>query len=112
MLTDQQMSHFHRDGFLPGPRILNESQIDTLNAEVSRVIEQQDRPGPKPVLLRNLSSSSSNPVWQIVNIWQASPAFAELVHKKTPAGKIPQLTSARQLRLFHDQIQYNPAGTG
>src|SRR5213078_1785887 len=112
MLTDQQISQFHRDGFLLGPRLLSESQIAVLNAEVARVIEQQDRPGPKPVLLRNLSNSKSTPVWQIVNIWQASKPFEELIHNKAIVNEIAQLTSAHQFRLFHDQIQYKPAGTG
>src|SRR5205814_7372316 len=78
----------------------------------ARVIEQQDQPRPKPVLLRNLSKSQSTPVWQIVNIWQASKPFEELIHNKAIANEIAQLTSAHQLRLFHDQIQYKPAGTG
>jgi len=112
MLTEQQISQFRRDGFRLGPRILNESQIGVLNAEAMRVIEQWDRSGPQPVLLRNLSGSGANPVWQIVNIWQASQPFAALIANKTIAQEIAQLTDAKQLRLFHDQIQYKPAGTG
>jgi len=112
MLTDQQISQFHRDGFLLGPRILSEAQIAILNDEVKRVIEHRDGSGPKPVLLRNLSGSQNNPVWQIVNIWQASPPFAALIGNQTIAEDIAQFTNANQLRLFHDQIQYKPAGTG
>jgi phytanoyl-CoA hydroxylase len=112
MLTDQQISQFHRDGFLLGPHVLGDEQIRTLNAEVMRVIEQRDRSGPQPVLLRNLSDSDANPVWQIVNIWQASRAFADLIRNKTIAEDIAQLIGAKQLRLFHDQIQYKPAATG
>jgi ectoine hydroxylase-related dioxygenase (phytanoyl-CoA dioxygenase family) len=77
-----------------------------------RVIEQRDGSRPQPVLLRNLSGSDANPVWQIVNIWQASLPFAQLVANKSIAREIGQLTHARQLRLFHDQIQYKPAGRG
>src|SRR3954467_8246986 len=112
MLTDRQISQFHRDGFVLGPRVLNESQVATLNGEVARVIEQRDSSGRKPVLLRNLSGSEKNPVWQIVNIWQASAPFANLISNPTIAQEIAQLTSAKQLRLFHDQIQYKPAGKG
>jgi phytanoyl-CoA hydroxylase len=112
MLTDRQISQFHGDGFLLGPRILTDSQIQSLNAEVMRVIEQRDRPGVKPVLLRNLSGSDANPLWQIVNIWQASPPFADLIRNKAIAEDLAQLTHAKQLRLFHDQIQYKPAERG
>jgi hypothetical protein len=112
MLTERQISQFRRDGFLLGPRILNESQINVLNAEMMRVIDQRDRSGPQPVLLRNLSGAAANPVWQIVNIWQASKFFAGLITNKTIVQETAQLTDAKQLRLFHDQIQYKPAGTG
>src|SRR6266850_1934302 len=112
MLTDQQISQFHRDGFLLGPPILSEAQIAILNDEVKRVIEHRDCSGPKPVLLRNLSGSQNNPVWQIVNIWPASPPFAALIGIQSIAEDIAQFTNANQLRLFHDQIQYKPAGTG
>src|SRR3954468_1178557 len=104
MLTDQQISQFHRDGFLLGSRIVSGSDVHVLNAQVMRVIEQRDRGRPQPVLLRNLSGSPSHPVWQIVNIWQASKPFAALITDKTISEEIAQLTRAKQLRLFHDQI--------
>ena len=76
------------------------------------MIEQRDGSRPQPVLLRNLGESDSSPVWQIVNIWQASVDFFLLIANKTIAREIAQLTHARQLRIFHDQIQYKPAGRG
>src|SRR6185295_4607270 len=112
MLSEREISQFERDGFLLGRRILSREQIELLNNEVMRVIEQRDRSRPQPVLLRNLGGSNDAPVWQIVNIWQASVPFAELVSNKTIAREIAQLTHAKQLRLFHDQIQYKPAGRG
>jgi len=112
MLSEREISQFERDGFLLGRRILSRKQIELLNNEVMRVIEQRDRSRPQPVLLRNLGGSNDAPVWQIVNIWQASVPFAELVSNKTIAREIAQLTHAKQLRLFHDQIQYKPAGRG
>src|SRR5882672_9055928 len=106
MLTERQISEFHRDGFVLGPRVLSEPEIKTLNDEVMRVIELRNESGPQPVLLRNLSDSAANPVWQIVNIWEASRPFAELIANKTIVEELAQLTNAKQLRLFHDQIQY------
>jgi ectoine hydroxylase-related dioxygenase (phytanoyl-CoA dioxygenase family) len=59
-----------------------------------------------------LARDDSHPVWQVVNIWEASKPFRELVHNPTIAQEVAQLTAARELRLWHDQIQYKPAGTG
>lgn len=113
MLTESQIAQYHRDGFLLGPRILTDSQVNHLNSEVTRIIETRNDPrASKPLLLRNLGPSDKNPVWQIVNIWQASPPFAQLITDKTIAEDLAQLTNATELRLFHDQIQYKPPSTG
>jgi ectoine hydroxylase-related dioxygenase (phytanoyl-CoA dioxygenase family) len=112
MLSEREISQFEDDGFLLGPCVLDASQVRVLNDEIMRVIEQRDRGEAQPVLLRNLSGSETSPVWQIVNIWQASGAFADLIANKTIAQEVAQLTKARELRLFHDQIQYKPAGRG
>jgi ectoine hydroxylase-related dioxygenase (phytanoyl-CoA dioxygenase family) len=76
------------------------------------VIDDRERDDiPQPVLARNLVEDE-HPVWQIVNIWQASPPFKQLMsHPKITKG-IAQLTGATELRIWHDQIQYKPATTG
>src|ERR1044071_3945574 len=99
MLTEREISQFERDGDLPGKRILSESAVEQLKSEVRRVIEQRDASRPQPVLLRNLSGSDASPVWQIVNIWQASVDFFVLVANKTVAREVAQLTDAKQLRI-------------
>src|SRR5690606_21412064 len=61
---------------------------------------------------RNLSGNESAPVWQIVNIWEASDAYADLMKSPKIAEEIAQLTEASTLRIWHDQIQFKPAETG
>ena len=112
MLNEKQISQFQRDGFLLGERILNDEQVDELRSELARVIEDRNNPNvPQPVSLANLGGEGSA-IWQIVNIWNASPAFQRLVHHPVIAEEVTQLLDARELRLWHDQIQYKPAGTG
>jgi ectoine hydroxylase-related dioxygenase (phytanoyl-CoA dioxygenase family) len=80
---------------------------------LARVIRDQHRSDvPQPLLCRNLSPDPERPVWQVVNIWRASDAFRELVHHRQIVEEIAQLSGAAELRLWHDQIQYKPAGTG
>jgi hypothetical protein len=112
MLTNEQVAQFQRDGFLLGPRVLGDAQIETLRDELKRVIENHDTLERKPVRLSNLSGRADAPVWQIVNIWEASEPFHELIAQPTIVGEIAQLTGARELRIWHDQIQYKPATTG
>jgi ectoine hydroxylase-related dioxygenase (phytanoyl-CoA dioxygenase family) len=112
MLTDEQVASFHRDGFVKGDRVLNDAEIEELMAEVMRVIDDRDRPDlPQPVATRNFGKADT-PVWQIVNIWQASPPFEKLMRSPEVARDAALLTGAKELRVWHDQIQYKPPEKG
>ena len=109
MLSTEQVEQFQRDGFVKGERVLSDSEVEALQCETLRVIEERDKPGqPQPVLCHLMGGS----IWQIVNIWEASPAFRELVTHPTIVGEIGQLVGDRAVRLWHDQIQYKPATVG
>jgi ectoine hydroxylase-related dioxygenase (phytanoyl-CoA dioxygenase family) len=109
----QQIADFHAKGFLNGGHVLVDEEVEVLRGEVMRVIEERDRSDiPQPVLVRNLSRDENAPVWQIVNIWQASPPFRRLIDHPQITKAIAQLTGASELRIWHDQIQYKPAAIG
>lgn len=113
MLSSHQLAQFHRDGFLRGPQVLAPDAVAALQEEMERVIRDRDRKDiTQPVVVRNLTSRQDAPVWQVVNIWQASPAFERLVMNPLIAGEVAQMLNANEVRLWHDQIQYKPAGTG
>lgn len=113
MLTQEQIAQFHTNGFLNGGVVLDDTTVEALRAEVMRVIDERERADiEQPVLVRNLSQEESAPVWQIVNIWQASEHYKNLMsHPKITEG-IAQLTDASELRIWHDQIQYKPPEVG
>jgi ectoine hydroxylase-related dioxygenase (phytanoyl-CoA dioxygenase family) len=113
MLSAEQVQKFKQQGYLLGEQVLDDDQVERLRVEMLRVIEQSGKTEqPQPVLCRNMGSSNS-PVWQIINIWMASEAFRELVFNSTVCEQVAQLhDGANELRMWHDQIQYKPAGTG
>lgn len=113
MLSEQQVQTFHEQGFLLGPRVLSDEQVDLLRGEIERVIANADRAGvPQPAMLRNMGDEE-RPVWQIVNIWQASEPFEQLMRDESVVGMIAQLMDEpRAVRMWHDQIQYKPAQKG
>ena len=113
MLTNEQVRQFERDGYLRGGSVLSDDEVDTLCAEMERVIHDRDRIDVRqPVLCRNLTGNSESPVWQVVNIWMASDPFRALIANPTITEKMAQLTNASTLRIWHDQIQYKPASKG
>jgi phytanoyl-CoA hydroxylase len=113
MLNDEQIAQFHRDGYLRGSKILDDQQVELLQNEILRVIEERDdQTKRQPVLCHNMNGDPNRAVWQIVNIWEASESFKELVHNQQIAEEMAQLTKANTLRIWHDQIQYKPASFG
>ncbi len=62
--------------------------------------------------INNLSGDESHPVWQVVNIWEASEPFRDLMNLPGLGESIAQLIGGREIRLWHDQIQYKPEGIG
>ena len=113
MLTPAQVTEFKSQGYLRGAKVLDDAQVDELRAEIDRVIEGRARTDiPQPVLCHNFTHNDATPVWQIVNIWEASPAFGRLISQPRICEEMAQLTGAKALRIWHDQIQYKPAATG
>jgi ectoine hydroxylase-related dioxygenase (phytanoyl-CoA dioxygenase family) len=119
MVSPTQIEHFQRDGFLKGSRVLSDEQVEVLREETLRVIDDYQNAIQRervPVRVANISGKVEAPVWQIVNIWEGSSAFEELLHNPLIVEEAAQLMQAemqaREIRLFHDQIQFKPAAIG
>ena len=116
MLDQEQIDEFDRNGFLNGGAVLSEEETrelsDALGAILAKGPDGFSEDEPQPVSFRSLSASDEHPVWQIVNIWEASPAFEKLIYHPMVVKGISQLTSHRDLMVWHDQIQYKPAQYG
>ncbi|MCS7062039.1 MAG: phytanoyl-CoA dioxygenase family protein [Anaerolineae bacterium] len=112
MLTAEQVQAYKTNGFVLGGRVLSDEQVEELRSELQRVIDHHDRLERRPVRIVNLSGKPDAPVWQIVNMWQASDAFKALMFNCQMVEAAAQLSGARELRIWHDQIQYKPQQTG
>lgn len=113
MLTAEQIEQFRRCGFVNGGPVLDDAAIATLQSEVLRVIDDRNNASvPQPVRLANLSNEEDHPIWQIVNIWEASSAFKALITNSKVVAMAAQLSGAKELRVWHDQIQYKPKEFG
>lgn len=130
MIIKHQLDQFERDGFLNAGPILTMTEVDELSRELDRILAIGPvgfAPGQtKPVLFRDLSKAGGKPaandpyaaapkdraVWQIVNIWEASPAFERLLFHPAIVKAISEMTGFKDLQVWHDQVQYKPAGHG
>ncbi|MDP7334464.1 MAG: phytanoyl-CoA dioxygenase family protein [SAR324 cluster bacterium] len=112
-LTDQQIYQYRTNGFVNGGPLISESSADELAQSIDKVIHRNDLSNsPKPDILRNLSSTEEQPIWQIVNIWKASSLFAKLLEISELKEMAETLTGKHHFRLWHDQVQYKPKEIG
>ena len=112
MLTDRQIAEFDANGFLNGGQALTPAECDELNDELTRVMRDKDRKDvPQPVRVSSWETNGKI-IWQIVNIYDASEPFRRALHNPKVVEEIARLTRANELRIWHDQIQYKPAGEG
>lgn len=123
-MTDEQVAQFQRDGFLNAGALLDRRDVEELSAALDEIIARGPDgfadEEPQPVLFRDLNSSSSAgagntaaaPVWQIVNIWEASSPFRRLIHNLSIVDAIGTLTGFPDLQVWHDQVQYKPPRAG
>ena len=100
MLTPAQITEFKTQGYLRSAKVLDDDQVEILRAEVERVITERDNADiPQPVLCHNFTHNEAAPVWQIVNIWQASAPFKSLTTNSMICEEMAQLTGADSLRI-------------
>jgi phytanoyl-CoA hydroxylase len=104
---------FQERGFVLTEKLIDDAALDVLREEIMRVIADKDKSDVvQPVSLANLCPEPDREVWQIVNIWQASPAFETLLHNPVIAEIAAACIGAKTLRIWHDQVQYKPAAHG
>lgn len=117
-LTNDQVTDFHRDGFLTIDSLLSQDAVQELRDELDRVMaigeEGFANRTPRPALIRNLISDAEHGhvFWQIVNIWEVSSAYRRLLYHPFIVRAISQLTGARELMIWHDQLLYKPPRAG
>ena len=79
MLTEEQVAFFHANGYVTtGEPLLSAAEVQTLRDALDQVIAGTSP--DRPHLLRNMAGGgldSDKVVVQIVNIWQAHPAYRE-----------------------------------
>jgi ectoine hydroxylase-related dioxygenase (phytanoyl-CoA dioxygenase family) len=113
ILNAEQRTNFARDGFVNGGRILDDATVESLRTELDRVLTEHERTDiPQPVRVVNLAGNPETPVWQVVNIWMASPPYRDVMMRPDIGAAAAALLDADEIRIWHDQIQFKPQQTG
>ena len=117
MLSAQQVREFNRNGCLVGGKVISDTEVEELRAELDRVIATHQADGfrdgdRRPVMISRWGKTPQDVIWQIVNIWEASEAFERLLYLRPVVEGLHRLIKHPHLQVWHDQIQYKPPRHG
>ena len=106
-LTDEQVQSFRENGFLNYGRVLTDEQLSALRKSLDRVLS--GRSGASPEAISNIGGGANSVVTQVVNVWEAEPAFREHLSNPVIVPLVAQLMGTDTVRVWHDQMQLKPA---
>ena len=110
MLTDEQVQSFRENGFLNYGRVLTDAQLDELREALDRVLSGQS--GSSPEAVTNIGGGNNAVVTQVVNMWEAEPAFRKHLANSAIVPLVAQLMGTDTVRVWHDQMQLKPPRIG
>lgn len=111
-LSDQQLHDFSRDGYVAGPTVLSERQLDVLRRELAEMT-QPDHSG-RNHWYEYHSNESANPdtvLFHALGAWRVRPGFHDALWNASVVVPAEQLLEG-PVRFWHDQLFCKPAEHG
>ena len=111
-LSQQQISDFDQHGYLAGIRVLDDQQIEILQAELAGLMKKSHP--ANPLFYEYHSNESKDPdttLFHALGAWRAEPGFHDVVWSPAILMAMSQLLRG-PIRLWHDQLFCKPAEHG
>ena len=111
-LSEEQVAFFHEHGYVAGPKILTDRQLDQLRKELETLTEP-GHPGAEFWYEYN-SNESPDPsriLFHALGAWRVAPAFHDVLWNAAFTTSASQLLGGA-VRFWHDQLFCKPAMHG
>ena len=111
-LSEEQIAFFHEHGYVAGPKILTDQQLDQLRKELETLTEP-GHPGSEFWYEYN-SNESPDPsriLFHALGAWRVAPAFHDVLWNAAFTTSASQLLGGA-VRFWHDQLFCKPAMHG
>ena len=112
-LSDEQVAFFNENGYLSGIKLLDEWQVDKLNAELSE-IQNPNHPAHELFYEFHINESAEpdSVLFHSLGHWRISEAFHDILWNPAFVMASSQLLGNKAVRFWHDQLFCKPAKHG
>ncbi len=113
LLSKQQVEFFNENGYLPGIKMLDEIQLETLRNELSQLSDIH-HPGHS-LFYEFHSNESTDPqtvLFHALGAWRITNGFHDVLWNPRFVIAASQLLGKKPVRFWHDQLFYKPAKRG
>ncbi|PKA96538.1 phytanoyl-CoA dioxygenase PhyH [Flavobacteriaceae bacterium MAR_2009_75] len=112
-LTDEQINHFHEEGYVSGIKLLNDNQINVLRKELDEILDPNH---PLHHLFYEFHSNESEDpnavLFHSLGHWRITHGFHDVLYNPAFVMAAHQLLEQRPVRFWHDQLFCKPAKHG
>ncbi len=105
-ITDEQRSHFQRDGFILLRNVLDPALVEQYRLAIHAVVEDVARSRDTQGRITDYSAMFT----QVTNVWKLAEAAREFVHAERFARIAADLMGVNGVRLYHDQALVKEPG--
>ncbi|MCC6489409.1 MAG: phytanoyl-CoA dioxygenase family protein [Candidatus Hydrogenedentes bacterium] len=108
-LTDAQVAEYRERGFVKGPRVLNERQIEVLREGLERIRTGENERLPELYEIDDAwKKAPEKSVFHFLGAWRIDEAFHDLLFHPGVTVPVSQLLDTPRVRFWHDQVFYKP----
>ncbi|MFO0949400.1 MAG: phytanoyl-CoA dioxygenase family protein [Planctomycetota bacterium] len=108
-LSSEQVAFYRENGFVRGPRVLDEHQIDVLREGLEKIRERQN---PRTVELYEVDAdyvrAPEQNVFHCLGAWMIDEGYHDILFHPAITVPVSQLLDTPRVRLWHDQVFYKP----
>lgn len=112
-LTKEQVEFFNENGYLPGIKMLEEHQLETLRKELFELADPSH--AGNELFYEYNSNESTDPqtiLFHALGAWRITPGFHDVLWNPRFLMAASQLLGNMSIRFWHDQIFYKPPKKG
>ena len=109
-LTDEQVTHFHEEGYVAGIQLLNEAQVEVLRKDLNEILDPRH---PAHELFYEFHSNESEDpnsvLFHSLGHWRITDGFHDALWNPAFVMAAHQLLENKPVRFWHDQLFCKPA---